>query len=106
MKYLVDTNKKVTNKLKQDNDELKNKLNKNYSDLDEIKTLLKYVIVQDQNSLTDNMDSTKAQYPTNVVTYNKKDTPLEDGNSTKIGGMWTLKHEIILPKLYEILIKT
>ena len=28
------------------------------------------------------------------------------GNSTNIDGMWTLKHEISSPKLYELLIKT
>ena len=27
-------------------------------------------------------------------------------NSTKIGGMWTLKHAISSPKLYELIIKT
>ena len=34
-----------------------------------------------------NMDSTKSQNPTTVVPDNKKDTPLEDGNYTKTGGM-------------------
>ena len=31
---------------------------------------------------------------------------MEDGNSTKNGGMWTLKQDIISPKFYELLIKT
>ena len=31
---------------------------------------------------------------------------LEGGHSTKIRGMWTLKHEISSPKFYELLIKT
>ena len=43
--------------------------------------------------------------PTTVVPYNKRFPPLDGGQSTKIGGMWTLKHEIISPKFYEILIK-
>ena len=30
---------------------------------------------------------------------------MDGGHSTKIGEMWTLKHEIISPKLYEIPIK-
>ena len=44
--------------------------------------------------------------PTTVVLDNRRDPPLEGGNSTKIGGMWTLKHEIRSPKFYELLIKT
>ena len=40
-----------------------------------------------------------------MVLDNKRASPLEGGNSTKIGGMWTLKHEISTPKFYEILIK-
>ena len=31
---------------------------------------------------------------------------MEGGISDKIRGMWTLKHEIISPKFYELLIKT
>ena len=45
-------------------------------------------------------------YPTIVVLTNRRDPPLEGGHSTKIGGMWTLKHEISSQKFYEILIKT
>ena len=39
-----------------------------------------------------------------MVPANKNATPLEGGCSTKIGGMWNLKHEISSPKFYEILI--
>ena len=106
MKYLVDTNNKVTNELKQDNDKLKKKLNRHDSDLDEIKTLLKKVLVPNQNLLPYTMDSPKSQYPTTAVPYNSKAPPLEGGNSTKIGGVWTLKHKISSPKFYELLIKT
>ena len=52
------------------------------------------------------MDSPKYQYPTTAVPANKKAPPLEGVNSTKNGGMWTLKQEISSPKLYELLIKT
>ena len=31
---------------------------------------------------------------------------MEGGHSNKIGGMWTLKHDMSSPKFYEILIKT
>ena len=41
-----------------------------------------------------------------MVTANRRDPPLEGGNYTNIGGMWNCKHEIISPKLYELLIKT
>ena len=50
--------------------------------------------------------SPKARYPTTVVPDKKRDPPLEGGYSTKIGDMWTLKHENISPKFYELLIKT
>ena len=40
-----------------------------------------------------------------MVPENKKATPLEGGYSTKIGGMWNLKHEISSPNFYQILIK-
>ena len=51
-------------------------------------------------------DLTRSQYPTTVVTANRRDPPLEGGHSTRIGVMWNIKNEIISPKLYEILIKT
>ena len=35
--------------------------------------------------------------PTTVVPCNRRDVSLEVGQSTKNGGMWTLKHEIISP---------
>ena len=40
-----------------------------------------------------------------MVPSNKKDTILEGGNSTEIGGMWTPKHDIISPNFYELLTK-
>ena len=44
--------------------------------------------------------------PTTVVPTIRRDPPLEGGHFTKIGSMWTLKHDIRSPKLYELLIKT
>ena len=35
--------------------------------------------------------------PTTVVLTNRRDPPLEGGHSTKIGGIWTLKHDISSP---------
>ena len=57
-------------------------------------------------SSPDKKDPPKAQDPTTVVPDNKNAPPLEDGHSTKHGGMWILKHEIRSQKFYEILIKT
>ena len=41
----------------------------------------------------------KSQYIDTVVSY-KKGAPLDGRNSMKIGGMWTLKHDIRPPKFY------
>ena len=41
-----------------------------------------------------------------MVLDNKRNLPLEYGHSTKIGGMWNLKHEIRSQNFYELLIKT
>ena len=57
-------------------------------------------------SSSDKKDPPKAQYPNTLIPVNKRDPPLVGGNYKKIGGMWTLKHEISSPKLYELLIKT
>ena len=37
-----------------------------------------------------------------LVLDNRRDPPLDRGQYTKIGGMWTLKYEIRSPKFYEI----
>ena len=60
MQALVDTSKQVTDKLKQDNDELKKKLNKHDFEFSEIKILIKQVLFQNKNSLTDKIDFSKA----------------------------------------------
>ena len=51
-------------------------------------------------------DTSTPQYITTVVPTNRRAPSLEGGHSTKIGGMWNLKHEIRSPKFYELLIKT
>ena len=84
------------------------KMNKQESKFDKLMAMVKKMMdeIQISNSSPDNMDSPKSQYPTTVVPYNSKAPPLEGGNSTKIGGVWTLKHKISSPKFYELLIKT
>ena len=42
-------------------------------------------------------DTPKPPDPTKVVPDNKRAPTLDRGNSTKIGGMWTLKDEIRSP---------
>ena len=50
--------------------------------------------------------SPKTTDPTTVLPANRRDPPLDGGQSVKIGGMWTLKHEISSPKFYELIMKT
>ena len=57
-------------------------------------------------SSLDKKDSPKFQDTTTVVPAKNRAPQLEGGDSTKIGDMWTLKHDISSPKFYEILIKT
>ena len=87
---------------KQDSDEKTKKLTEDLtgmitSMMDQIKIL---------KSSTYKKDSPKDQNTTTVVPANKKYPSLEGGHSTKIGGMWTLKHDIGSPNFYEILIYT
>ena len=55
-KYLIYTKKQVTDELKKSNDETKKKMKKHESYFEEINTLLKLVIVQNQTSSPENMD--------------------------------------------------
>ena len=84
------------------------KLDKQDSKLDNIIEMIQNMMYQNQNSNHPlaNMDSPQDQGHTTVVPANKKALPLEGGNSTKNGYLWTLKHDISLPKFYELLINT
>ena len=57
-------------------------------------------------SSPENKDSQKSQDPNTVVPDKNKAPPLEGVHSTKIGGIWNLKHEISSPKFYKLIIKT
>ena len=61
-----------------------------------INTLKSFQTKKDSPNITD---------PTTVVLANRKAPPLDGGKSTKIVGIWNLKHNIISPKSYELLIK-
>ena len=73
-----------------------------------LKVLTAFMMDQTNNSefSPDQKDTMTPPEPTTVVSDNRRDPPLEGGNYTKIGGMWTFKHEIISPKFYKLLIKT
>ena len=51
-------------------------------------------------------DTSTPPDPTTVVPTDKRAPSLEGGHSTKIGGMWTLKHEISSSKFNKLLINT
>ena len=65
--------------------------------------------MMDQNNISKSSptqkDTSTPPDSTTVVPANRRDPPLEGVHYTKIGGMWTLKHEISSPKLCELLIK-
>ena len=50
-------------------------------------------------------DKSTPPYPNTVVPSNRRAPQLYGVNYTKIGSMWTLKHEIRSPKIYELFIK-
>ena len=54
---------------------------------------------------TTQKDPPKPPEPNTVVTANRRAPPLEGRQSTEIGGIWNLKHEISSPKCCELLIK-
>ena len=88
----------------------------NRQDSDEkIKNLIEYltamiISVMDQNKISksslENKYSPKAQDNTTVVPAYKRAPTLDSEHYINIGGMWNIKHDIRLPKFYEILINT
>ena len=91
--------------IKKDIDDINKKLNTHDSEFNEIQKIIKQLMIPNPNLSPYKMDSPKAQHPTTVVPFNKKEPLSEGGNSAKNGGMWDLKHEIRSPKLNDILIK-
>ena len=98
MKATIDTNRQYYG----------DKMNKQESNPDKITAMVKKMIdqIQISNFSPDNRYLPKSQDTTAAVSDNKKSPPLKGGNSTKVGGMWNLKHDIRSPKLYQLLIKT
>ena len=93
---------------KQDTDEKMTKMSDDFKTM--FSVLLDHINKSNQintmSSSPTQKDTSTTPDPTTVVPANRRATPLEGGHSTKIGGIWTLKHEIRSPKFYELLIKT
>ena len=99
--YMIDDNSQPSDeKMKK----YYSKLDKQDSKLDNIVEITIKMMYQNQNSNYPpaNMDSPYYQGPTTVFPDDNKALPLEGGNSTKNGYLCTLKHEISLPKFYEL----
>ena len=66
------------------------------------------VITDQMNTLKSSLtqkDLPKPLEPTTVVPTNRRSPPLDGRKYTKIGGMWTLKHEIRSTNFYKLLIR-
>ena len=73
-----------------------------------LKSLTAFMMDQTNNSKF-SPSQKDALTPTETITMvlDKRRSPtLDGGQSTKIGGMWTLKHDARSRKFYELLIKT
>ena len=90
---------------KQDYDD---KMKKQVYKLDNLMAIMENMMdhIQISDPSSENMDSPKAQGPNTAVLDKKKAPSLDGGHSTKIGGMWNIKHEINSPKFYELIINT
>ena len=96
MQATIETNKQEMKANKQDSDEKMMQLTVKFE------TMLAVISNQFNNlaSSPTQKDKLTPLDPTPNVTDHRKAPPLEGGHSTKIGGMWTLKHNIRSPKFY------
>ena len=106
MQAAIEANKQETKANKQDSDKKTMKLTEDFKAMnassitsitDQINTFTSYPTQK---------DSPKPPEPTTVVPDNRRAPSLDGGKSTKISGMWNIKHDIISPNFYGILIKT
>ena len=112
----IETRKQEADKKHKKTDEKLTLLTENHKGTNEKTTLLTenlQVLTEmmiDKNNISKSSpahkDTSPPPDPTTVFPTNKRAPPLKWGHSIKIGGIWTLKHEISSPKLYELLIKT
>ena len=84
--------------------------NKQYSDEKMMEFKIFLTLLSNQiNTLVSSStqtDSPKPTDPTTVVPAKSRAPSLDSGHSTKIVVMWNIKHEIISPKLYELIANT
>ena len=91
-------------------EEIENNKQEMKAEMKDIKETLKVftTLIMDQTKISKSSPTQKNTStppdPTTVILTNRRAPPLEGGHCTKIGAMWTLKHEISSPKLYEILV--
>ena len=73
-----------------------------------LKVFIAFMMDQTNNSKLSPAQKDASTPPdhTTAVRANRRYPPLGVVSSNKIGGMWTLKHDISSPKFYELLIKT
>ena len=95
----IEANRQETDEKQIKNDE---KLTKIIEDLTILTATITSMMDHTNNSkfLPSQKDKLIPPESTTVVPANRRAPPLERGHSTKIGGMWTLKHDISSPKLY------
>ena len=106
MQATIESNKQDMKYNKQEYDDKKMKFTEDFKAmLASSITSIKYQI-NTLNSSPTQKDSPNTPEPTTAVPDNIRDPPLYGLQSMKIGGVWTLKHDIISLKLYELLIKT
>ena len=93
-------------------EEIENNKQEMKAEMKDIKETLKTftAFMMDQTNISKSSPAQKDTLtppdPTTTVQNNKRDSPLEGGISENIGGIWKLKHEIISPRFYKLLIKT
>ena len=105
----IEANKKNADEKQINTAEKQMKTDEKITELTEtINNLTAFMMDQANNSKSSptQKDTSTPPDPTTVVPANKRVPPLEGVHSTKIGGMWTLKHDISSPKFYETPIKT
>ena len=106
MKEEIENNKQqMKSEMKDIKEQIKAEMKDNKETL---KTFATFVVYQTNISKSSpaQKDTSTPPDPTTVVLTDSTSPPLEGVHSTKIGGMWTLKHEISSPKFYELLINT
>ena len=75
------------------------------SKIDKIDKWMKNIMDKFDNTSPNKAEEKNPQDSTTMVCANRNAAQLEGGHYKKIGGMWTLKHEISYLKFYEIITK-